>query len=325
MSAATSARALTAQLGAYAVPQGFSWPVDDNVVGLKGTIGVIVSATGYLKMGVTGTGLVCAGRIDADWDNTGTGHAAGAINVPVSQGVFPWYMGTSSDAITNLDIGSLCYIIDNQTVGKTDGGGTRSVAGVICGLAPVPTATAYQQVYVQMGIYVNQAVNPTGAVTLSGAQTLTGTKTFGAGALASGSTAFDLSGMTGAFATPTSASNFFTWNQRQAAGATTNAIADVGTAAALPVTSSYFMPITTAAAETNTLAIPTFVGQRIALCMIVRAVGDRVITSAQAINQAGNTIMTFGAVGDFIVLEGISYTGGVLRWRVVANDGVALS
>lgn len=324
MSATTTQRN-TPEFSPGPIPQGIPCGVADNTVGLKGTIGVIDTATGYLKMGVTGTGLVCAGRIDADWDNTGTGHAAGAIQVPVRLGVFSFYMGTAADAIDDQDIGALCYIIDNQTVGKTDGTGTRSVAGVIMGLAPVPTDTAYQQVWVQMGFYVNQAVNPTGAATLAGSQTFTGTKTFGAGMLASGATAFDLSGGTGAFQTPTSASNFFTWNQRQAAGATTNAIADVGTGAALPVTSSYFMPITTAAAETNTLPIPTFVDQRISLCMIVRAVGDRVITSAQRINQAGNTIMTFGAVGDFIELKAISYTGGVLRWQVVANDGVALS
>lgn len=325
MSATTEQRALTTMFGGDAIPDGIPYGVADNTVGLKGTIGVIDTATGYLKMGVTGTGLVCAGRIDADWDNTGTGHAAGAITVPVRQGCFPYYMGTAGDAITNLNIGSLCYVIDNQTVGLTNGGGTRSVAGVIMFLAPVPTDTAYQQVYVLMGSYVNQAVNPTGAATLAGSQTFTGTKTFAAGMLASGATAFDLSGGTGAFQTPTSSTNFFTWNQRQAAGATVNQIADVGTGAALPVTSSYSMPITTAAAETNTLAIPTFVGQTISLEMIVRAVGDRVITSAQRINQAGNTVMTFGAVGDFIKLEAVPYTAGVLRWQVVANDGVALS
>ncbi len=161
-----------------------------------------------------------------------------------------------------------------------------------------------------------------GANTLSGHTTVAAAKNF---AMAAGAGAFDLHLATGASETPTSTSNFWKWNQRQSAGATVNAIADVGTAQALPVTSSYYMPITTAAAETNTLAIPTFVGQTISLCMIVRAVGDRVITSAQILNQANNTIMTFGAVGDYIKLEAISYIAGALRWRVVANDGVALS
>ena len=53
-------------------------------------------------------------------------------------------------------------------------------------------------------------------------------------------------------------------------------------------------------------------------------VGDRIITSAVALNQAGNTIMTFGAVGDAIVLEARTLAGS-LQWLVTANDGTALS
>ena len=84
------------------------------------------------------------------------------------------------------------------------------------------------------------------------------------------------------------------------------------------------MAIVTAGSETNTLAIPAFVGQTLSLYADTYAVGNRVVTSAQRINQAGNTIMTFGAVGDFIKLEAITIAGA-LRWQVVANDGVALS
>lgn len=109
-----------------------------------------------------------------------------------------------------------------------------------------------------------------------------------------------------------------------AQGAATDTIADPGTGAAIPVTQNGVCMITTAAAETNTLAIPTFVGQELCLIMDTRVGGDRVVTSAQAINQAGNTIMTFGAAADMIVLRGMK-VGGALRWRVVANDGVALS
>jgi hypothetical protein len=100
-------------------------------------------------------------------------------------------------------------------------------------------------------------------------------------------------------------------------------LADPGHSAPIPVTRSASIAITTAGAETNTLAIPTFIGQQLALICDVY-VGDRVITSAQAINQAANTIMTFGAAADMIVLQAMQ-VGGALRWRVVANDGVALS
>ena len=102
------------------------------------------------------------------------------------------------------------------------------------------------------------------------------------------------------------------------------ALADPGTGAAIPVTRSATIAITTAAAETNTLANPPAVGMMLSLICDTYAVGDRVITAANAINQTGNTIMTFGAAGDHIVL--ISATvAGALRWRVLANDGVALS
>lgn len=181
MSAAISQRAITTEFGANAIPAGIPWGVNDNSVGYKGTIAVLDLSTGYMKMGVTGTGLVTLGRIDGDWDNTGTGHAAGAISVPVRQGVFPYYMGTSADAITNRNAGSLCYVIDNQTVGLTDGGGTRSIAGIIAFLDVTPTDTTYQQVFVQMGEYIGVLGSGSavaGALLVSGNQSNTGVKTF---------------------------------------------------------------------------------------------------------------------------------------------------
>ena len=101
-------------------------------------------------------------------------------------------------------------------------------------------------------------------------------------------------------------------------------VADPGTGVAIPVTRSASIAITTAAAETNTLAAPSFVGQRLELMMNVRSVGDRVITASARINQAGNTIMTFGAAGDFITLVG-ARVASALVWQVASNDGVALS
>jgi hypothetical protein len=95
-------------------------------------------------------------------------------------------------------------------------------------------------------------------------------------------------------------------------------------AAPIPVTHSGSFPVTTAAAETNTLADPTYLGQTISIFVDTYAVGDRVITAASRINQAGNTIITLGAVGDFIKLEAITIAGA-LKWQVIANDGAALS
>lgn len=107
-------------------------------------------------------------------------------------------------------------------------------------------------------------------------------------------------------------------------GSDENIIADPGTGVALPVTASGSIAITTAAAETNTLPDPLFIGQRLSLIIDVFAVGARVITAASGINQTGDTIMTMGAVEDAITLQAMQIAGA-LQWRVVFNDGVALS
>ena len=90
------------------------------------------------------------------------------------------------------------------------------------------------------------------------------------------------------------------------------------------MTANGSLAITQNGAETNTLAIPTFLGQTISLFVDTDTSGARVVTSAQRINQAGNTVITMTEVGDFIKLEAITI-GGALRWQVIANDGCVLS
>lgn len=101
------------------------------------------------------------------------------------------------------------------------------------------------------------------------------------------------------------------------------AITDPGDAGAIPVTRSGNVAITTAGAETRTLAIPTFVGQDLTISMDVDA-GDAVITVAAAINQTGNNTITLDDAGDTVKLVGVQ-VGGALVWRTVVNDGATLS
>ena len=101
------------------------------------------------------------------------------------------------------------------------------------------------------------------------------------------------------------------------------AIADPGDAGAIPVTRTGQVAITTAGAETRTLAIPTFAGQRLTLSMDVDA-GDAVVTVAAAFNQAGNNTITLNDAGDTVELVGVQ-VGGALVWRAVVNDGATLS
>lgn len=103
------------------------------------------------------------------------------------------------------------------------------------------------------------------------------------------------------------------------------AIADPGNAGAIPVTVAGYCPLVTAAGETRTLADPSYDGQVIDLFFKTDA-GDCVVTAASPVNQAGNNTLTFADEGDHIKLIGYTgFTVGGAEWRVVANDGVALS
>lgn len=95
--------------------------------------GVTIPA-GTLVTALTASGLaVTAGTASA-------GIALGvAVDTVVGDGVkrvelecaeaFHFANSTSTDAIGVGDIGATCYIVDNQTVAKTDSSGTRKAAG----------------------------------------------------------------------------------------------------------------------------------------------------------------------------------------------------
>lgn len=100
-------------------------------------------------------------------------------------------------------------------------------------------------------------------------------------------------------------------------------IADPGDAQAIPVVSSGVCNMTSAGSETRTVAIPSFIGQRLTLCHDTDG-GAIAITFASAINQTGNTVATFTEVKDFLELVAVTI-GGTRAWRVVANDGAVLS
>ncbi|TIW26162.1 MAG: hypothetical protein E5V63_14800 [Mesorhizobium sp.] len=90
---------------------------------------VAVDANGYAVPMSTATTLVGVGRAEKDADNSAG--ADGAINVRVGRGVFQYGNSAAADAITRSNIGSSCYGVDDQTVAKTNGTNTRSVAGKI--------------------------------------------------------------------------------------------------------------------------------------------------------------------------------------------------
>ena len=56
---------------------------------------------------------------------------AGTYNVAIDTGAFFLNAGTGSDALSTADCGSTVYVINETTVGKTNGSNTRPTAGVL--------------------------------------------------------------------------------------------------------------------------------------------------------------------------------------------------
>lgn len=123
MSALTADRATAQRQG-----DEFSFDAAAAVICRAGGIAVL-DASGNVKPGVTATGLVCAGMFPEEVDNSAG--AAAAVKAKVRSGVFRFGNSAAADAITKAEIGDTCYIVDDQTVAKTDGTGTRSAAGKI--------------------------------------------------------------------------------------------------------------------------------------------------------------------------------------------------
>lgn len=90
---------------------------------------VCINASGYAVPGATATTLKAAGVAEVRADNSAG--AAGDIRVPTRKGVFRFANSSSGDAIALTDIGATCFIVDDQTVAKTNGTNTRSAAGTV--------------------------------------------------------------------------------------------------------------------------------------------------------------------------------------------------
>lgn len=91
--------------------------------------GALVVADSALAVpGKTATGLIVLGVAEETARNAG---ADGAAKVKFRRGTFDFSNSASTDEITAGDIGKDAYIVDDQTVAKTSGSSTRSVAGKI--------------------------------------------------------------------------------------------------------------------------------------------------------------------------------------------------
>lgn len=107
-------------------------------------VGVDASGNAMPAGLIAGGTLYCVGVSKAQADNSAG--AAGDIDVRIERGIFPLNNSAAADAITAGDIGKLCYVVDDNTVAKTDGSAARCAAGRIFGMQGT-------QVLVEFGVH----------------------------------------------------------------------------------------------------------------------------------------------------------------------------
>lgn len=98
-----------------------------GVIVAKDTSGRAVNGT------ATATDLVL-GVSKEQADNSGG--ADNAIKVPIARGIWCFGNSASGDLIAASEIGLTCYVVDNQTVAKTDNSSARPAAGKVHDVGP---------------------------------------------------------------------------------------------------------------------------------------------------------------------------------------------
>ena len=94
---------------------------------------VAVKNAGHAAGGTAAQNLTCVGRAEEQVDNSSG--SAGDKTVLVRAGrAFRWKNSAGADAIAAAQIGKDCYIVDDQTVAKTNSSNSRSKAGRVVGV-----------------------------------------------------------------------------------------------------------------------------------------------------------------------------------------------
>lgn len=122
----------TPRRGESALAELFSLPVAASTKIYQGAL-VGINESGYAVAGASMDDRTRAiGRAEAQADNSSG--AAGDINVSVRRGVFKFVNSSSNDALSAADVGQECFIVDDQTVARTNIAGLRGVAGLVIGV-----------------------------------------------------------------------------------------------------------------------------------------------------------------------------------------------
>lgn len=105
----------------------------DRVSGLVNSGATIYAGTLVTRLASGGNlvpgGTASAGVAVGVAEETVTGD--GVKTLEYSRGCYQFANSASGDLITTADIGNTCYVVDNQTVAKTDNSAARKAAGKI--------------------------------------------------------------------------------------------------------------------------------------------------------------------------------------------------
>lgn len=268
----------------------------------------------------TGAALTLTGGAASTWSTS-----SGTLNLSGFAGLYLKVNGTTIADAGGTDSASLTLAAGKSLAGAA-GAGALSF-GAMTGATALPTgnlswAGAATKTLSLVAAGAAAVTSTGGALTLTGGAASTWSTSSGALTVDSAA-ALNLGTSAATALTIGRAAVVTTFQSKTAAGGSTYAITDPGASGAIPVTTDGVCPMTSAAAETRTIAIPTFVGQRLTLCLDTDG-GDVVVTVAQPINHAGNNTITFNDAGDTISLVAITIAGA-RRWRLLHNDGCVLS
>lgn len=122
MAALTSARNTIRQDG-----KRRSVPLAANGKVYQGGLVQIVAASAFADKATATVANITIGMATSTVDNTGG--ANGDKSVEVDRGIFRFANSAAADLIARTEIGKDVYVVDDQTVAKTNAANTRPVAG----------------------------------------------------------------------------------------------------------------------------------------------------------------------------------------------------
>ena len=102
-------------------------PLTANAKVFQGAM-VQVSAAGFGVAATATAANIAAGVARETVDNAGG--ANGAVSVKTRRGIFRFANSAAGDLITRSEIGKQVFVVDDQTVAKTNNAGARPVAGI---------------------------------------------------------------------------------------------------------------------------------------------------------------------------------------------------